>query len=90
MSAPIGYINCPRCGGTGLALDPVHLGLQARKRREGAKVTLRELARRVGLGVAYLSDLELGRRSLNAELIERLNKALGSDVHRAYLRGEKQ
>ncbi len=47
-----------------------------RQAREDAGLSLRDLAKRTGLSVGYLSDLELGRRSWREELRERILKAL--------------
>ena len=55
--------ECRRCGGTGRERDWRGLGLQARKEREGRCVSLRQMAKRVGVSPAYLSDLECANRS---------------------------
>jgi transcriptional regulator with XRE-family HTH domain len=51
-------------------------GRQMRDLRQKKGVSVREVARRTGLSAPYVSDLELGRRSFNAKLIERYKKAL--------------
>lgn len=43
--------------------DHAATGARLRKRREKAKLSLREVARRMSLSAPYLSDLELGRRA---------------------------
>ena len=53
---------CPRCQGSGRIADDRAVGTRMRERREAKKITLRAMARRLNLSVAYLSDLELGRR----------------------------
>src|SRR6266566_9195449 len=69
-------LECPRCGGTGVLPDPRLEGAEMRQAREDAGLSLRDLAKRTGLSVGYLSDLELGRRSWREELRERILKAL--------------
>lgn len=76
MKLTVGARYCPRCEGTGMILDPAYQGKQARARRKTANVSLRELARRMNLSAAYLSDLELGRRGWNETLTARYIKAL--------------
>lgn len=55
-------MKCPRCGGSGEVEDEGVLGMKMRVLRKDAGVTLREMARRIGVSASYLSDLELGRR----------------------------
>jgi transcriptional regulator with XRE-family HTH domain len=38
--------------------------------RESKKVTLREVSARAGVGVSFLSDVELGRRPLTVRVAE--------------------
>lgn len=71
-----GAIYCPRCEGTGTIPDPAYHGKEARKRRKAANVSLREVARRMNRSVAYLSDLELGRRGWNENLMKSYLKAI--------------
>lgn len=52
------------------------LGQAIREARE-KQMTLRELARRLGVSAPYLSDVEHGRRSLSAENIALVCKELG-------------
>jgi len=49
-------------------------GQRMRLKREKANVGLRELARRLDLSAAYLSDLELGRRHWGNEITERYER----------------
>lgn len=57
--------RCSSCGGTGLHrfVDPQWL----RARRKAAGRSLRDLGRQLGLSAPYLSDVELGRRSITTE-----------------------
>lgn len=73
---PKGTKECPRCGGTGFVADPAYHGKEARARRKQAGLSLREVARRMGFSVAYVSDLELGRRGWNDGLMKRYVNAL--------------
>lgn len=62
--------TCPHCGGSGKCLDDKRVGRHLRDARTGRQITLREVARRMGFSAAYLSDLELGRRGWDAELVK--------------------
>lgn len=53
---------CKHCGGTGKEPDWREQGEQMRQVRKKQKMTLRELARRLKITPAYLSDMENGRR----------------------------
>ncbi len=64
--------KCPRCGGTGLIPRPYAM----RDVRQKAHLSLREIARRMKISAAYLSDLELGNRHWDAELIKKFHDAL--------------
>lgn len=55
--------RCETCKGSGRVPNPVAVGASMRRRRERAGIGLREMARRVNMTAAYLSDLELGRRA---------------------------
>ena len=48
-------------------MDDAAVGKAMRKLRQKAGLTGREVARRMNLSAAYVSDLELGRRGWNAE-----------------------
>lgn len=71
-----GLKECPHCGGSGSVPDPAYYGAEARKTREAAGLSLREVARRMSLSVAYISDLELGRRNWGDEISKRYLSAL--------------
>jgi len=49
---------------------------QMRALRENKDLSVREVARRLGLSANYVSDLELGRRAFNTQLIHRYKQAL--------------
>mgnify|MGYP001589012925 CR=1 FL=1 len=83
-------IACPRCEGRGWLHNPAFYGALARERRLKAGVTLREVARRMNLTVAYLSDLELGRRGWRDDLMKRYVKAVESPRLKAELRNGRK
>ncbi len=67
---------CPKCEGTGQVLDPRAQGAKMRELRESRKVSLTEMAEKMDYTPPYLSDLELGRRAWNTDLIRRYKAAL--------------
>lgn len=68
--------KCSACEGTGRVPNPVATGLSMRQRRERAGVGLRELARKLDVSAAYLSDLELGRRGWRNAKLRKAYEAL--------------
>jgi len=52
-------------------------GIRIREAREKMRVTLRELARTIGVSAPFMSDVEHGRRRLTAERVDAVAKALG-------------
>lgn len=67
---------CPRCGGSGRVPDERLVGQQMREKRLASWLTLREMARRLALSPAYVSDLELGRRRWTPKILARYQRAL--------------
>jgi predicted transcriptional regulator len=57
--------TCPTCSGTGKIVDPRDEGRDWRKKRKRSGYSLREIARRMNISAAFLSDLELGKRNWN-------------------------
>jgi transcriptional regulator with XRE-family HTH domain len=57
-------------------IDSQKTGQLAREMREKKKISLRKVARRMGVSAAFLSDLELGRRSWNEENAGKFTRAL--------------
>ena len=51
-------------------------GLAVRKLRLAQKISQEELAERCGLHRTYISDIELGKRNVSLENIERIATAL--------------
>ena len=56
---------CPECGGAGRVDTPETIGERIRHTRKRLGLSLRELARRVGISAAFLSDIEHGRRGMS-------------------------
>lgn len=56
--------------------NKVTLGQRIREVREAADMSLRELAKEVGISAPFLSDVELGRRFPSDENLAALAKAL--------------
>ena len=71
-------MRCLRCNGTGKEPNQKRLGKQARENRIAAKKTVQALADLMGLSISYISDLELGKRNWNTDLIKRFNAAIKS------------
>ncbi len=53
-----------------------HLGEFIREQREGAKISLRELAKSAGVSNPYLSQIERGLRKPSAEILQQIAKGL--------------
>lgn len=71
-----GYMSCPKCDGRGEVPDPAAQGRLMRTLRKARGKGLREIASAMGFSPAYVSDLELGRRGWNGELILKYRKAV--------------
>jgi transcriptional regulator with XRE-family HTH domain len=56
------------------------LGQSIRELRQEKDVSVRELAKRLSLSPAFLSDIELGRRHPSDEKLTRIARALGTPV----------
>lgn len=69
-------LPCRHCNGTGKEPDQLALGTEMRRKRVAAKKSLREVAIAMNFSAPYLSDLELGRRLWNADLMAAFEKAL--------------
>lgn len=54
------------------------IGRWARDRREDASVSLREVARRMGVSAPHLSDLERGNRNWTADMLTAWESALAN------------
>lgn len=60
------YEPCPTCHRERRVVD----GGWLRQQRERSGVSLRELARRIGVSPPYLSDVELNRRGRTTKIVE--------------------
>jgi transcriptional regulator with XRE-family HTH domain len=58
----------------------ISLGKRLRELRDRADLSLRELAKRVGISGPFLSDIELGRRFPSEEILAKLASALNVPV----------
>ncbi|NJK90498.1 MAG: helix-turn-helix domain-containing protein [Blastochloris sp.] len=58
-------------------MDKISFGSKLRQLREEKNISLRELAKRIGVSGAFLSDIELGRRFPSADKLEFLAKEIG-------------
>ncbi len=67
-------IDCPRCNGDG-AIYAV-IGEKIRDRRKALGLGLREVARLAGISAAYLSDIELDRRTCPDATLEKVIAAM--------------
>lgn len=52
-----------------------HAGEKIRRQRKRKHISLRKLASEAGISAAYLSDIELGRRTLNAVTAAKIHAA---------------
>lgn len=69
-------VICPTCEGSGRLPDQRDIGRAMRARRVKADLSLREVARRMALSAAYVSDLELGKRGWRAKVTMAYGEAL--------------
>ena len=61
-------------------MNTTAFGAKLREEREKRNISLRELAKKIGVSGAFLSDIELGRRFPSADNIELLAKEIGIPV----------
>lgn len=66
-----------------------YLGVYIRYARQDKNISLRELAKRIGISASYLSDVELGKRSMtNDHTLRLLAKELDLPIHGLFTRAE--
>lgn len=70
------YTACRHCNGTGREIDHQKTGKELRRLREKANISLRGLAKALGVSSAFLSDIELGHRNWTEEKVEKFLKAI--------------
>src|SRR5689334_23580785 len=68
------------------AIDVRHLGAYIREQREGAKISLRQLARSAGVSNPYLSQIERGLRTPSAEILQQIAHGLRISAEALYVR----
>ena len=68
------------------AIDVRHLGEFIREQRQGAKISLRELAKSAGVSNPYLSQIERGLRKPSAEILQQIARALEISSETLYVR----
>ena len=68
----------------GQAVDDI--GAYIRSQREGAQVSMRQLARAAGVSNPYLSQIERGLRKPSAEILQQIAKALRISAETLYVR----
>jgi transcriptional regulator with XRE-family HTH domain len=56
------------------------LGQRIRELREEKDLSLRELAKRIEVSAAFLSDVELGRRYPSDKILESISRILGTAI----------
>jgi transcriptional regulator with XRE-family HTH domain len=62
------------------------IGAYIRSQREGAQVSLRQLARTAGVSNPYLSQIERGLRKPSAEILQQIAKGLQISAEALYVR----
>ncbi|MDQ2707238.1 MAG: helix-turn-helix domain-containing protein [Actinomycetota bacterium] len=62
------------------------IGAYIRQQREGAQVSLRQLARLAGVSNPYLSQVERGLRKPSAEILQQIAKGLRISAEALYVR----
>ena len=62
------------------------IGAYIRSQREGAQVSLRQLARAAGVSNPYLSQIERGLRKPSAEILQQIAKGLRISAEALYVR----
>jgi transcriptional regulator with XRE-family HTH domain len=68
----------------GQAVDDI--GAYIRSQREGAQVSLRQLARSAGVSNPYLSQIERGLRKPSAEILQQIAKGLRISAEALYVK----
>ena len=61
------------------SIDP-RIGRRVRQLREQQECGLTALARRIRISKQYLSDMEVGRRGISPDMVQRIALALGVEV----------
>jgi len=67
---------CPKCNGKGW-IYRAPIGRKLREQRKDAGITMRALAKKLGISPTYLSDLENDRRGWDGRFVNRYQHAIG-------------
>lgn len=67
---------CPRCLGTGRVVDQKALGLKMWRTRYARNITLKDMAKQLGISSQYLYDLEQGKRNWSLKLKAKADRIL--------------
>ena len=70
--------------------DPLNFGQVIRHRRRELRLTLKEVAARVGTSKPYIAHLESGHRHPSDKVVAKLARALGLDNRRLFLLANPQ
>lgn len=62
--------TCPKCNGTGKIIDPCIVGPVLRLKRISTSISLRTMAKRIGISAMYLSEMERGLKAWSGERIQ--------------------
>lgn len=57
-----------------LVVNRKDISAQLREERQRKRISLRTMAKTLGISAPYLSDVELGRRNISSSLLEKLRK----------------
>ncbi|WDC85439.1 helix-turn-helix transcriptional regulator [Caloramator sp. mosi_1] len=62
------------------------VGNRIKQERTKANLSLKELAKKVGISEGFLQDIEIGRRIANEDLIKRIEKVLNVNLSDSLLK----
>lgn len=71
--------DCAHCNGSGKCRNWSAIGEKLRAKRQKARISLREVARRMEISAPYLSDMELGNRNWSTERMAAFVYAISPD-----------
>jgi predicted transcriptional regulator len=72
---------CKRCGGTGDEPDQLATGQTLRGMRTSAGISLRRMAKLIGLSHSFLSQLESGQRSWRRSVQKRYEQVIQQNTN---------
>lgn len=72
--------KCAHCMGTGFEPDHEAIGKAMRTKRTKAGKAMKPIADKMGIGQSYLSELETGKKSWNADLKKKFEDALKEET----------